>query len=58
MGGTPGPGGGAFSDGTVNLTRNLGMQVGWRRLTTYLNIERDIGDLKFQGMWFGAAVRY
>jgi len=44
--------------GTVNLTNNLGVQVGWRRMTTYLNIENDIGDLKFQGMWFGAAVRY
>lgn len=45
-------------NGTVNLTNNLGLQVGWRRMTTYLAIERDTGDLKFQGMWFGAALRY
>jgi hypothetical protein len=45
-------------NGTVNLTNNLGLQVGWRRMTTYLAIEKDTGDLKFQGMWFGAAVRY
>lgn len=45
-------------NGTVNLTNNLGLQVGWRRMTTYLGIEKDVGDLKFQGMWFGAALRY
>jgi hypothetical protein len=44
--------------GTVNLTNHVGMQVGWRRMTTYLAIEQDAGDMKFQGMWFGAAVRY
>ena len=34
----------------------------YERLTaldnTFLAIENDTGDLKFQGMWFGAAVRY
>jgi hypothetical protein len=44
--------------GTVNLTNNFGLQVGWRRATTFLGIDQDKGDLKFQGMWFGAAVRY
>lgn len=44
--------------GTVNLTNNVGLQVGWRRMTTYLSIENDIGDVKFQGMWFGGAIRY
>jgi hypothetical protein len=44
--------------GTVNLTNNVGMQIGWRRMTTFLSIEKDMGDLKFQGMWFGAAIRY
>ena len=45
-------------DGTVNLTNNFGLQVGWRRMTTMLAIEHDKADFKFQGMWFGAAVRY
>lgn len=44
--------------GTVNLTNNFGMQVGWRKMTNFLRIENDLGDLRFQGMWFGAAVRY
>lgn len=44
--------------GTVNFTNNVGVQVGWRRMSTFLNIESDTGNLKFQGLWFGAAVRY
>jgi hypothetical protein len=44
--------------GTVNLTNHAGVQVGWRRMTTFINVERDTGDFKFQGMWFGAAVRF
>jgi hypothetical protein len=43
---------------TINLTNNVGFEVGWRKMTTYINIENDKGDFKFQGMWFGAAVRY
>jgi hypothetical protein len=48
--------------GTVNLTNNVGVQVGWRRVTTTIDIqtggEHDGGDFQFQGLWFGAAVRY
>jgi hypothetical protein len=44
--------------GTFNFTNNVGVQVGWRRMTTFLAIEHDTGDMKFQGMWFGGAVRY
>jgi hypothetical protein len=44
--------------GTFNVNENLGLTGGWRRTTTYLGIKNDIGDLKFQGIWFGAAVRY
>jgi hypothetical protein len=44
--------------GTVNLTNNVGAQVGWRKMTTYLEIGGETGDLKFQGLWFGAAIRY
>jgi hypothetical protein len=44
--------------GTFNVNNYVGVQVGWRRMTTYLNIEQDLGDTKFQGMWFGGVVRY
>ena len=44
--------------GTFNFTDNVGVQVGWRRMTSYIFIEQDTGDIKFQGLWFGAAVRY
>lgn len=45
-------------NGTFNATRFLGVQVGWRRLTNYLSIKKDIGDTKFQGMYVGGALRY
>ena len=44
--------------GTFNVNNYVGVQVGWRRMTTFLNIEDDTGDTKFQGMWFGGVVRY
>ena len=44
--------------GTFNVNDYVGVQVGWRRMTTFLNIEDDTGDTKFQGMWFGGVVRY
>jgi hypothetical protein len=53
---------GSYSDmeisATVNVTNNLGVTAGWRRLDTNIRIERDFGDLKFQGIWFGGAIRY
>ena len=44
--------------GTVNLSRHVGLQVGWRRMTSFLAIDNDTGDVKFQGIWFGAALRH
>lgn len=44
--------------GTVNVTNNVGLQAGWRKMTTYLAIKKDTGDVRFQGLWFGAALRY
>jgi hypothetical protein len=44
--------------GTFNVNNYVGMQVGWRRMTTFLVVDRDLGDTKFQGMWFGGVVRY
>lgn len=45
-------------NGVINLTNYVGVQVGWRRMSTFLKIEDDSGDFKFQGLWFGASVRY
>ena len=44
--------------GTVNVHRSVGLQVGWRRMTNFLIVEDDSADVKFQGLWFGAALRY
>jgi hypothetical protein len=42
----------------VNISNNLGVSAGWRRLSTDIRIERDFGDLKFSGIWFGGAIRF
>jgi hypothetical protein len=44
--------------GTVNLSRYVGAQVGWRRQTTTLDFGTDRGALAFQGFWLGGVVRY
>jgi hypothetical protein len=44
--------------GTVNLTNYVGAQIGWRRMTTLIDIKNDTGNVKFQGFWFGGVVRY
>lgn len=43
---------------TFNVIHNLGVQAGWRRMNTFLRIEGDQGDIKFQGFWFGGALRF
>jgi hypothetical protein len=43
---------------TVNLNDFIGIQAGWRRMTTYLSTADDVGDVTFTGLWFGGAVRY
>jgi hypothetical protein len=53
---------GTYSDmelsATVDVTKGLGLSIGWRRLETDIRIKRDFGDLRFQGIWFGGAIRY
>jgi hypothetical protein len=44
--------------GTVNFTHHFGVQAGWRRMHTYLKIEKDKADFKFQGLWFGGSARF
>jgi hypothetical protein len=43
---------------TVNLTNNVGVQAGFRRMTTYIDVNQNVGDFALQGLWFGAAVRF
>jgi len=43
---------------TVNVTNNLGLTGGWRRMNTDIRVDADYGDLKFRGYSFGAAVRF
>jgi hypothetical protein len=44
--------------GTFNVNEHVGLQLGWRKVSTYLAIESDKGDLQIKGVWFGAALRY
>ena len=36
----------------------IGAQLGWHRTTIFYSAERDSGDLKFKGWYFGGVVRY
>ncbi len=44
--------------GTVNFTNHVGFQVGYRKMSTYLAIDKDSGDMEFKGLWFGGALRF
>lgn len=44
--------------GTFNFAHNFGIQGGWRRMNSFLRVESDSGDIKFQGFWFGGSIRY
>jgi hypothetical protein len=44
--------------GTVNFTHHFGVQAGWRRMNTFLKVEKDKGDFRFDGIWFGGALRF
>jgi hypothetical protein len=53
---------GSYSDiniyGTYNINNYVGVQGGWKRITTDVVIKKDSGDTEFKGIWFGAVVRY
>ena len=44
--------------GTVNFNDYVGAQVGFRRLDLGYVIDRDLGDFKMKGIYFGGVVRY
>jgi hypothetical protein len=44
--------------GTVNFTPNVGAQVGYRSFDVSYIAERDNGDLRIRGLYFGGVVRF
>ena len=44
--------------GTVNITNNIGAQLGYRSLDVYYLVKGDTGSLVLEGLYFGAVVRY
>ena len=43
---------------TFNVTNFVGVQAGWRKMTTTVTIKKDFGDMQYSGLWFGGVVRY
>lgn len=44
--------------GTYNINRYVGVQAGWRKMTTTVTIKTDFGDMEYKGIWFGGVIRY
>ena len=44
--------------GTVNITNNVGAQLGYRSLDVFYLLKSDTGSLTLKGLYFGAVVRY
>ncbi len=55
-------GDGSYNDfdihATYNFNKYVGAQLGWRKTTIFYEADRDSGDLKFTGLYFGGVVRY
>ena len=55
-------GDGSYNDfdlhATYNINKYVGAQLGWRKTTIFYEADRDSGDLKFTGTYFGGVVRY
>jgi hypothetical protein len=43
---------------TYNFNKYVGAQLGWRKTTIFYEADRDSGDLKFTGTYFGGVIRY
>ena len=44
--------------GTVNITNYVGAQIGYRSLDVGYLVDKDQGDFKMKGLYFGGVVRY
>jgi hypothetical protein len=55
-------GDGSYNDfdihATYNINKYVGAQLGWRKTTIFYEADRDSGDLKFTGTYFGGVIRY
>ena len=53
---------GKFTDfdiyGTINLGRNVGIEVGYRSIDVHYLVDDDSGDLSMKGPYFGGSVRF
>jgi len=53
---------GSYTDfdfnGTVNFTKYVGAQVGWKKTSVFYDVDLDTGQLKFTGWYFGGVIRY
>ncbi len=55
-------GDGSYTDfdlnGTYNVNKYVGAQVGYRSVHVLYDVDNDNGSLKFKGLYFGGVVRY
>ncbi len=42
----------------MNFTDNFGAQGGYRSFDVFYHIEKDEGDLRLKGIYFGGIVRF
>jgi hypothetical protein len=45
-------------NGTFNVNRNVGAQIGFRSLSVDYLFEQDTGDMKLRGLYFGGVARF
>jgi hypothetical protein len=45
-------------NGTYNVNRFVGVQVGYRSVSAFYDVDTDNGSLKFKGVYFGGLLRY
>jgi len=43
---------------TYNMNRYVGVQVGYRSINAFYDVDTDNGSLKFKGIYFGGVIRY
>jgi hypothetical protein len=44
--------------GTINVGRNLGLEVGYRSIDVHYLVDDDTGDLEMKGPYFGGVVKF
>ncbi len=44
--------------GTANFVEQFGLQVGYRSMSAFYEVQQDTGDLAFRGGYVGAVLRF